>query len=29
MFGVGPDRIIISLEQIQSDLWMTQLPEGK
>ncbi|HJS30114.1 MAG TPA: hypothetical protein VJ768_10860, partial [Anaerolineales bacterium] len=28
VFGVGPDRIIISLEQVQSDLWMTQLPEG-
>ena len=28
-FCVGPDRIIISLEQLQSDLWMTQLPEGK
>jgi Tol biopolymer transport system component len=25
--GIGPDRIIVSLEQIQSDLWMTQLPE--
>ncbi|HTG74305.1 MAG TPA: protein kinase [Terriglobia bacterium] len=25
--GLGSDRIIISLEQIQSDLWMTQLPE--
>jgi hypothetical protein len=23
---VGPDRIIISLEQVQSDLWMLQLP---
>jgi eukaryotic-like serine/threonine-protein kinase len=29
VFGVGPDRIIISLEQVQSDLWMTQLPDGK
>jgi eukaryotic-like serine/threonine-protein kinase len=29
IFGVGPDRIIISLEQVQSDLWLTQLPEGK
>jgi hypothetical protein len=28
-FGVGPERIIISLEQVQSDLWMTQLPDGK
>jgi Tol biopolymer transport system component/tRNA A-37 threonylcarbamoyl transferase component Bud32 len=28
-FCVGPDRIIISLEQVQSDLWMTQLPEGR
>jgi hypothetical protein len=27
VFNVGPDRIIISLEQIQSDLWMTKLPE--
>jgi len=27
VFDVGPDRIIISLEQVQSDLWMTQLPE--
>ena len=27
--GIGPDRIIVALEQIQSDLWMTQLPEGK
>jgi dipeptidyl aminopeptidase/acylaminoacyl peptidase len=27
VFTVGPDRIIISLEQVQSDLWMTQLPE--
>ncbi|HEU0007659.1 MAG TPA: protein kinase, partial [Terriglobia bacterium] len=26
-FTVGPRRIIVSLEQIQSDLWMTQLPE--
>ena len=29
VFSVGPDRIIISLEQVQSDLWMTQLPEEK
>jgi serine/threonine protein kinase len=28
-FSVGPDRIIISLEQVQSDLWMTRLPEGE
>ena len=28
-FSVGPDRIVISLEQVQSDLWMTQLPEEK
>src|SRR4030095_13222200 len=28
-FSVGPDRIIINLEQLQSDLWMTQLPDGK
>jgi len=27
--GIGPDRIIVALEQIQSDLWMTQLPEEK
>ena len=26
-FTVGQDRIIISLEQVQSDLWMTKLPE--
>ena len=29
VFSVGPDRIIISLEQVQSDLWMTKLPDGK
>ena len=29
IFTVGPDRIIINLEQVQSDLWMTQLPEEK
>ena len=27
MFSLGPDRIVISLEQVQSDLWMMQLPE--
>jgi eukaryotic-like serine/threonine-protein kinase len=27
VFGVGPDRIVISLEQVQSDLWMIKLPE--
>ena len=26
IFRVGPDRIIINLDQVQSDLWMTQLP---
>jgi hypothetical protein len=26
-FCVGLDRIIISLDQVQSDLWMTHLPE--
>ncbi len=26
-FCVGRDRIIISLDQVQSDLWMMQLPE--
>jgi hypothetical protein len=26
IFSVGPDRIVISLEQVQSDLWMMQLP---
>lgn len=25
-FSVGPDRIVISLEQVQSDLWMMHLP---
>jgi hypothetical protein len=25
--SVGPDRIVISLEQVQSDLWMTKFPE--
>jgi hypothetical protein len=29
VFSVGPDRIIISLEQVQSDLWMTNLPGEK
>jgi eukaryotic-like serine/threonine-protein kinase len=29
VFSVGPDRIIISLEQVQSDLWMTQVTEEK
>jgi serine/threonine protein kinase len=29
VFSAGPDRIIISLEQIQSDLWMTQLTDEK
>ena len=27
VFGIGPDRIVISLEEVQSDLWMTQLPK--
>jgi len=27
IFSVGPDRLVISLEQVQSDLWMMQLPE--
>jgi len=27
-FSVGPDRIVISLDQLQSDLWMMHLPEG-
>jgi len=27
IFSLGPDRIVISLEQVQSDLWMMQLPE--
>jgi Tol biopolymer transport system component len=26
-FSVGPDRIVISLDQVQSDLWMMHLPE--
>jgi hypothetical protein len=26
-FCVGPDRIIISLDLVRSDLWMTHLPE--
>jgi len=26
-FSVGPDRMVISLDQVQSDLWMTHLPE--
>jgi Tol biopolymer transport system component len=29
VFSVGPDRIVICLEHVQSDLWMTQLQEGK
>ena len=28
-FAVGPDRMVISLDQVQSDLWMTKLPDGK
>ncbi len=27
-FSVGLDRIVISLDQLQSDLWMMHLPEG-
>jgi serine/threonine protein kinase len=27
IFSLGPDRIVISLEQVQSDLWMMQLPD--
>jgi Helix-turn-helix domain len=27
VFSIGPDRIVISLEQVQSDLWMMHLPE--
>jgi serine/threonine protein kinase len=27
VFSLGPDRIVISLEQVQSDLWMMQLPD--
>jgi eukaryotic-like serine/threonine-protein kinase len=27
IFSVGLDRIVISLEQVQSDLWMMQLPD--
>lgn len=27
VFSLGPDRIVISLDQVQSDLWMMQLPE--
>jgi Tol biopolymer transport system component len=26
-FSLGPDRIVISLDQVQSDLWMMHLPE--
>jgi Tol biopolymer transport system component len=26
-FSVGPDRIVISLDEMQSDLWMMHLPE--
>jgi hypothetical protein len=26
VFSLSPDRIVISLEQVQSDLWMMQLP---
>jgi Tol biopolymer transport system component len=26
-FSLGPDRIVISLDQVQSDLWMMQLPD--
>jgi hypothetical protein len=26
IFSLGPDRIVINLEQVQSDLWMMQLP---
>jgi hypothetical protein len=26
-FSVAPDRIVISLDQVQSDLWMMHLPE--
>ena len=29
IFCMGPDRIIISLEELQCDLWMTHLPGGK
>jgi len=27
LFSAGPDRIVISLDQLQSDLWMMHLPE--
>ena len=27
VFSLGADRIVISLEQVQSDLWMMHLPE--
>jgi Tol biopolymer transport system component len=27
IFSLGLDRVVISLEQVQSDLWMMQLPE--
>jgi Tol biopolymer transport system component len=29
IFSIGPDRIVIALEQVQSDLWMIQLPEAR
>ena len=29
LFAVGPDRMVINVDQVQSDLWMTQLPEEK
>lgn len=28
-FSVGPDRIVISLDQVQGDLWMMHLPEER
>jgi Tol biopolymer transport system component len=27
VFSIGPDRLVISLDQVQSDLWMMHLPE--
>ncbi len=29
LFAVGPHRMIINIDQVQSDLWMTKLPDGK
>jgi hypothetical protein len=29
LFSVATDRIVISMEQVQSDIWMMKLPEER